>query len=332
MMKRIALLLPAFVLALVIAPLGAQPAEASEYTYFKAPENNSTYTVGDKIDISFWAGDVITYTSMDAWGRPSTTTYEDVPAVLKVFKGTTELESFDFTYSNGTTLEATYVPKTAGTLKLRIYGISGLNKTANSLKDTLTITVKKKKASAVKTMRPVITAERVTKTSAEISCENDFGFGMKIYRATKKNGTYKLIATSKKPTYTDKKIKANKAYYYKVRLFAKSGSKTYQSKWSAVKQITKKPPAQITLSYSASKGVKVSWKPIKGTGYYLVGRKLKGADEYDVISCEGAETTVYYDTDVQKGKTYYYCITAWKGDDTNVGKYMNDRFKLTVAS
>ena len=332
MMKRIALLLPAFVLALVIAPLGAQSAEASEYTYFKAPADNSTYTVGDKISISFWAGDVVRHTSMDAWGRPSTTTYEDVPAVLKVFKGTTELASFDFTYSNGTTLEATYVPKTTGTLKLRIYGINGLDKTANSLKDTLTITVKKKKASSVKTTKAVITAERATKTSAVITCENDSGFGMKVYRATKKSGAYKLIASTKKPTYTDKKIKANKVYYYKVRLFAKSGSKTLLGKWSAAKQITKKPPTQITLSYTASKGVKVSWKPIKGTGYYLVGRKLKGAKDYDVISCEGAETTVYYDTDVQKGKTYYYCITAWKGDDTNVGKYMNDRFKITIAS
>lgn len=38
-----------------------------------------------------------------------------------------------------------------------------------------------------------------------------------VYRATSKNGEYKLIKTVKKATFTNKKLKANKKYFYKVK-------------------------------------------------------------------------------------------------------------------
>ena len=50
------------------------------------------------------------------------------------------------------------------------------------------------------------------------------GYGMKIYRANKLHGPYKLLKTTKKNTFTDKKVSAKKVYYYKVFLWAKSGS------------------------------------------------------------------------------------------------------------
>lgn len=37
-----------------------------------------------------------------------------------------------------------------------------------------------------------------------------------VYRSEKKKGGYKLIATTKKATYTDKKVKKGKTYYYKI--------------------------------------------------------------------------------------------------------------------
>ena len=56
-----------------------------------------------------------------------------------------------------------------------------------------------------------------------------------IYRATKKNGKYKKIKTVKAISYTDKKVKSNKTYYYKVRAIA-SDSK-YNSKFSKIKKV-----------------------------------------------------------------------------------------------
>ena len=67
--------------------------------------------------------------------------------------------------------------------------------------------------------------------------------GYRVYRATKKNGKYRLIKTIKKAgtlNYTDKKLKKGKKYYYKVRTYTKIDGKTYLGKWSKVKRIKAK--------------------------------------------------------------------------------------------
>lgn len=63
-----------------------------------------------------------------------------------------------------------------------------------------------------------------------------------VYRSTKKNGTYKKIATVKKNvlTYKDKSVSQNKTYYYKVRAVGDGiGGSTY-SAYSDVKKVKTK--------------------------------------------------------------------------------------------
>lgn len=61
--------------------------------------------------------------------------------------------------------------------------------------------------------------------------------GYQILRANSKKGKYKVVKTTKKLSYTDKKVKKGKTYYYKVRAYKKvNGSKVY-GKASAVKKI-----------------------------------------------------------------------------------------------
>ena len=188
------------------------------------------------------------------------------------------------------------------------------------------------KAPSVKTIKPEVIVTRTAQKSAEIACENRSGLSMQVFRAPKKSGTYKLIVTTAKSTYVDKTIAANKAYYYKVRLSAKSGKKTLLSKFSAVAQAAKYVDGDITLSYSSSKGVKVSWKAMKGAGYYLLFRSVGNDDEYKEVACVGSETTTYFDKDVQKGKTYYYAVIAEKNDAEFVGKYLDPKYKIKAAS
>lgn len=67
--------------------------------------------------------------------------------------------------------------------------------------------------------------------------------GYKIYRATKKNGKYKLVKTVKKAKtlkYTDKKLKKGKKYFYKVRTYTMIDGTAYLGKWSKVKAIRAK--------------------------------------------------------------------------------------------
>lgn len=64
--------------------------------------------------------------------------------------------------------------------------------------------------------------------------------GYEIYRSTKKKGKYKKIATIKKvskATYTNKKLKKGKTYYYKVRAYkTQSGKKVYGT-FSTIKKV-----------------------------------------------------------------------------------------------
>lgn len=85
--------------------------------------------------------------------------------------------------------------------------------------------------------------------------------GYQIYRATAKNAKYKRIKTIKKAksvTYTNKKLKSGKKYYYKVRAYNKKGKRTVYGKFSkkvgvTTKKQTAAPPkaknAAVSLSY-----------------------------------------------------------------------------------
>lgn len=64
--------------------------------------------------------------------------------------------------------------------------------------------------------------------------------GYEIYRSTKKNKSFKKIKTLKKAgkvTYTNKKLKKGKTYYYKVRAYKVVSGKKVYGKFSTVKKI-----------------------------------------------------------------------------------------------
>lgn len=58
-----------------------------------------------------------------------------------------------------------------------------------------------------------------------------------VYRSTSKKGKYSKIATTKKTSYTDKKAKGGKKYYYMIRVGQKNKLGTYYSRYSSVKSI-----------------------------------------------------------------------------------------------
>lgn len=86
--------------------------------------------------------------------------------------------------------------------------------------------------------KPKLVANKVGKNKIKLRWNRMIGGkGYKIYRATKKNGKYKLVKTVKnrwKTTWTDKKIKSGKTYYYRVAAYKKSKKKIIQKKSSVV--------------------------------------------------------------------------------------------------
>ena len=64
--------------------------------------------------------------------------------------------------------------------------------------------------------------------------------GYQVYRATKKNGKYKLVKVvkgNKKVSYTNTKLKKNKKYYYKVRAYRTVKGKKVYGAFSSKKSI-----------------------------------------------------------------------------------------------
>ena len=65
--------------------------------------------------------------------------------------------------------------------------------------------------------------------------------GYQVYRATKKNGKYKLVKVvkgNKKVSYTNTKLKKNKKYYYKVRAYRTVKGKKVYGAFSSKKSIS----------------------------------------------------------------------------------------------
>lgn len=92
----------------------------------------------------------------------------------------------------------------------------------------------------ISTTQPNVTVKKAASTSATISwskCTNASGY--KIYRATKKNGTYSRVATvsNKSSKYVNKKLAKKKYYYYKVKAYQKVNGTLVYSKISAGKAV-----------------------------------------------------------------------------------------------
>ncbi len=73
--------------------------------------------------------------------------------------------------------------------------------------------------------------------------------GYEVFRSgSGKKGTYQKIASVKKETYTDSKLKNTTVYYYAVRAFVKSGGKTYYGPFAKDYAFTK-----ITKAFALKK-------------------------------------------------------------------------------
>ena len=223
-----------------------------------------------------------------------------------------------------------FKPTATGTYKVRFSFMDGSNEM-----DSFEKTFKVKKVTALKSYKPAF--------SVGFGFVGDDAFHMlsglngktQIYRATSKNGKYKLITTTTKATYKDKKAKAGKEYWYKTRIIGKSGSKTYKSKLSAAKSepmLYGAPNAPtITSANATSVGVELKWKrPSKKTApygcYFYVQRSTKKNSGYEDIASirqdndrtlylfdgvgELSSNSAYVDTTARPGKTYYYRVRA----------------------
>ena len=86
-----------------------------------------------------------------------------------------------------------------------------------------------------------VTVKKASKTTAKVTWKKVTGAtGYKVYMATSKKGSYKLMATVKgatKVTYTKKDLKKNKTYYFKVRAYKTVNGKNLYGAYTSVVKV-----------------------------------------------------------------------------------------------
>ncbi|MDU7030633.1 glycoside hydrolase domain-containing protein [uncultured Robinsoniella sp.] len=162
--------------------------------------------------------------------------------------------------------------------------------------------------------------------------------GYRIYRSTKKNGTYKKIATVKgrsKTTYVNEKLTTGKKYYYKVRAYATEKRRTVLSGYSKVK--SKKPvPGKVILSSVTNlsgKHLKLRWKKVSGASGYEIRRAVSKKGTYhSIATIKKGKTLTYKDSRLTKKKTYYYKVRAYRtvGKKKIYGPYSLVKYRKVI--
>ena len=136
--------------------------------------------------------------------------------------------------------------------------------------------------------------------------------GYQIYRANKKNGSYKKIATVTACTYKDKGNKTlGKDKYYKVRAFKTVDSVKQYTKFSSIlaAKPSLKKPENLTVT-SNSTCVKLTWTKVSGATRYQVYRAKSKTGKYTRIKT--TKNKNFTNTSLTRGQKYYYKVRAYK--------------------
>lgn len=169
--------------------------------------------------------------------------------------------------------------------------------------------------SFVKTFPSKVTNVKATinsHSSVRISWKKQNVAGYKIYRSTKKSSGYKCVKTTSSTSWTDKGLKTNKTYYYKIKAYSKFGKKTKKSsKYSAV--VKAKPyidtPGSVKVSVAGNRSLKISWNKSKYAKSYQIYRATSKNGKYKKIKT--TSSTSYTNSGLTTGKTYYYKVRAY---------------------
>ena len=157
--------------------------------------------------------------------------------------------------------------------------------------------------------------------------------GYEIYRADSKKGKFKKVKTITSPktvSYKDGKLSFHKTYYYKIKVYTKSGGKKAESAFS--KTVSAKTalaaPAKVSLKKKGKTKLNIKWKKVTGASGYKVQYSLKKKSGFKTITIKKAKTTSYTKSGLKKGKAYYVRVCAYR---TVKGKKISGKWSKTVS-
>ena len=134
--------------------------------------------------------------------------------------------------------------------------------------------------------------------------------GYEVYKYNSKSHGYKLVKTTKALSYSDKKLSTGKSYTYKVRAYKLDNKKKVYGDYSTKKTI-KTVPVKATIKVTAKKyKAAIKWSKVAGADKYVLYKS--GSKNGKFIKQRITVKTGYTDTNVKKGKTYYYKVRSYR--------------------
>ncbi len=131
----------------------------------------------------------------------------------------------------------------------------------------------------------------------------------KVYRKTSST-SWKLVGTTSKTAFTDKKAKSGTTYTYTVRACRGSYTSNYES-GESIKYLSAPDMKSVKNGIT---GVKVTWNDVTGANSYIVYRR-GGGSGWEKIAV--TKSTSYTDKTAKKKVTYRYTVKAASGSSGN---------------
>lgn len=168
------------------------------------------------------------------------------------------------------------------------------------------------------------------------------------YQYQRKNGKTWVTLAQQGDNYTDKGLKADTKYTYRVRgyIYNSATKKTSYTDWKTVNATTWGTSLNLKASAASSTSVKLAWSKVSGASGYEIYRVDTSSSAYNVKNGESSEvfnnktlvktikkakTVKYTDKKLTKGNTYEYMVRAFR----TVGKtkyYIDDYATVTLSA
>lgn len=148
------------------------------------------------------------------------------------------------------------------------------------------------------------------------------------YEIQRKNGKkWDDVVKTTDSTYTDKKLKKDTTYSYRVRpyFYNQKTKKTTNGTWVYTEGTTWGAALNLTAKAASKTSIKLSWSKVSGAKGYEVYRKLGSSDttqisngkgngftQYKLVKTSGEKSTSYTDKGLTQGMEYSYIVRAYK--------------------
>ena len=149
--------------------------------------------------------------------------------------------------------------------------------------------------------------------SVKLSYSNVYGVkNYQIYRSTHKTKGFKLIKTTSATSYTNTSLKLGATYYYKVRGYQTTATKTYYTNWSSTLSArTKLAAPSLKVLGANQSSAKLGITKVAGGTSYKIYRSTHKSKGFKHIKTTGASS--YTNTKLKYGKRYYYKTVVYRG-------------------